>query len=163
MQSVPTPAGRIRTLNDLPVRADGECVLYWMTAYRRLASNFALQRAVAVARELRRPLVIFEAVRCDYPWASDRLHRFVIDGMAEHARALSGGSARYFPYVEPRRAPRADLLDALARHAAVVITDDYPCFFIPRMIAAAAARLPVRLEAVDSNGVLPMRAGSARS
>ena len=31
-------------------------------------------------------------------------------------------------------------------------------FFLPRMVAAAAARLPVLLEAVDSNGLLPLRA-----
>ena len=38
------------------------------------------------------------------------------------------------------------------------MTDDYPTFFLPRMVAAAAARLPVRLEAVDANGLLPLRA-----
>ena len=27
--------------------------------------------------------MILEALRSDYPWASDRLHRFVADGMAE--------------------------------------------------------------------------------
>ena len=41
--------------------------------------------------------------------------------------------------------------------AAVVVTDDYPAFFLPRMLRSAAPRLPVRLEAVDSNGLLPMR------
>lgn len=35
--------------------------------------------------------------------------------------------------------------------------DDFPAFFLPRMIEAAAPRLSVNLEAVDSNGVLPMR------
>ena len=36
------------------------------------------------ARRLRRPLVVLEALRCGYPWASDRLHRFVLDGMADN-------------------------------------------------------------------------------
>ena len=42
-----------------------------------------------------------------------------------------------------------------------MVTDDFPCFFLPRMVAAAGAkleRLGVRLEAVDSNGLLPLRA-----
>jgi deoxyribodipyrimidine photo-lyase len=39
-----------------------------------------------------------------------------------------------------------------------VVTDDFPCFFLPRMVAAAGRALPVALEAVDSNGLLPMRA-----
>ena len=37
------------------------------------------------------------------------------------------------------------------------MTDDYPTFFIPKMQQAAASRLGVRVELVDSNGLLPMR------
>ena len=50
------------------------------------------------------------------------------------------------------------MLSALAERAAAVVTDDFPTFFLPRMVAAAATELPVRLEAVDSNGLLPMAA-----
>jgi deoxyribodipyrimidine photo-lyase len=49
-------------------------------------------------------------------------------------------------------------LAALAERACLVVTDDSPAFFYPRMVAAAAARLPVRLEAVDGNGLLPLAA-----
>ena len=155
------PAVRVRALNSLAIRGEGEFVLYWMTAFRRLRSNFALQRAVELARELRRPLVILEALRCDYPWASDRLHRFVIDGMAEHAAGLSGRRVTYLPYVEPEKGAGKGLLLALAAHANVVVTDDFPCFFLPRMAAAAARQIGARLEAVDSNGILPLRAPSS--
>jgi len=132
-----------------------------MIAFRRLSSNFSLQRAVELAIELKKPLVIFEPLRIGYRWASDRIHRFVIDGMAENAAriaALKNAGVMYFPYVEPR--PNADkgLLAALAQHACVVVTDDFPSFFLPRMVSAAASRLPVRLESVDSNGLLPLRA-----
>jgi len=129
-----------------------------MTAYRRLSSNFALQHAVEQARAWGKPLVILEALRCDYRWASDRLHQFVIDGMADHAKALSGSPVRYLPYVEPSRGAGKGLLERLATDACVVVTDDFPAFFLPRMVAAAGRRLDARLEAVDSNGVLPMRA-----
>jgi deoxyribodipyrimidine photo-lyase len=131
-----------------------------MTAARRAGSSFALDRAVGWARELGKPLVILEAIRVAYPWASDRIHRFVLDGMADNARRLGRGPALYYPYVEPRRGAGRGLLDGLAARAAVVVTDDFPCFFIPRMLAAAAGRLRVRLEAVDGNGLLPMRAAS---
>lgn len=154
------PAARLRAANDLPIRTDGSHVLYWMIAYRRTASNFALQRAVELAADLKRPLVVLEALRCDYPWASDRLHRFVIEGMAANARALTGTPAVYLPYVEPAPRVASGLLAALAADACVVVTDDYPAFFLPSMIAAAARRLPVRLEAVDSNGIMPMRASA---
>jgi len=129
-----------------------------MTAFRRTNWNFALDRAVEWARELRKPLVVLEALRCDYPWASERFHRFVMDGMAEKMRALSGSRVTYYAYVEPRAGAGKGLLGALARRACAVVTDDYPAFFIPRMVLSAARHLPVRLEAVDSNGLLPLRA-----
>jgi len=152
------PSSRIRALNALPRRADQRFVLYWMTAHRRLRSNFALQRAVEAARELQRPLVILEALRSDYAWASDRLHQFIIEGMAEHAHELRARPVVYYPYVEPAHGAGRGLLERLAQDAALIITDDYPAFFIPRMLAAAAGRVTARLEAVDSNGILPMRA-----
>ncbi|HSM17293.1 MAG TPA: hypothetical protein VK845_09915, partial [Gemmatimonadales bacterium] len=74
---MPTPELRIRNLNQRPVNSDGDYVLYWMTAFRRTRYNFALERAVEWARELAKPLVILEALRSDYRWASDRLHYFV--------------------------------------------------------------------------------------
>lgn len=152
------PEIRRRVLNAAPVRPDGEYVLYWMIASRRCEWNFALDRAVEWARELGKPLVVFEPLRCDYRWASDRLHRFVLDGMADNRARLAAIGVAYYPYVEP--APRAarGLLEALAARACVVVTDDLPCFFLPRMVAAAAFRLPVCLEQVDSIGLLPLRA-----
>jgi deoxyribodipyrimidine photo-lyase len=38
------------------------------------------------------------------------------------------------------------------------VTDEYPCFFLPRMVARAAATIPAPLEVVDSNGLVPLRA-----
>jgi len=154
---MPIPVSRLRALNDRDIRPTGRHVLYWMTAYRRLRANFALQRAVEVARDLGVPLVILEALRCDYRWASDRLHGFVIDGMAEHARMLKQEPVTYVPYVEPSRGAGQGLVEALAADACLVVTDDFPCFFLPRMALAAAGRVEVRLESVDSNGLLPMR------
>jgi deoxyribodipyrimidine photo-lyase len=155
---VGVPAIRIRALNDRPARPDAAYVLYWMVGSRRLQSNFALQYAVERARAWKKPLVILEALRCDYPWASDRLHRFVIDGMADHTDAIAGSPVAYHPYVEPSRGAGAGLLASLAKDACVVATDDFPSFFIPRMIGAAGRRMTARLEAVDANGILPMRA-----
>ncbi len=152
------PLMRIRDCNGAAVRSGGRYVLYWMIASRRLAYNFALDRALEHSRELRKPVVIFEALRCGYPWASDRLHRFVLDGMAHNAEVCAAHGVLYHPYVEPSVGAAAGLLAALAAGACLVVTDDYPCFFLPGMVSAASKKLAVRLEAVDSNGLLPLRA-----
>ncbi len=152
------PAIRIRDCNGADVQPSGRYILYWMIANRRLAYNFALDRALELVRELGKPLVILEALRCGYPWASDWLHRFVLDGMADNASACAAHGVLYYPYVERNAGGGAGLLSALAANACVVVTDEYPCFFLPNMVAAAAKKLAVRLEAVDSNGLLPLRA-----
>jgi deoxyribodipyrimidine photo-lyase len=152
------PDLRIRRIGDAALNPRGDYVLYWMTSYRRLAFNFSLQRAAEWAEKLAKPLVILEALRCGYRWASDRMHYFIIQGMVDNARAVARKRVLYYPYVEPQPDAAKGLLAALAHRAAVVVSDDFPCFFLPSMHRAAARHVPVCFELVDSNGILPLRA-----
>ena len=154
----PVPEIRVRAANDRPARQGGDYVLYWMIAARRARHHFGLQRAVEQARALGRPLVVLEALRAGYPFASARLHRFALDGMADNARRFAEAGVLYHPYVEPVAGHGKGLVRELAARAALVVTDEYPAFFLPRMVAAAARQIDVRLEAVDSHGILPLRA-----
>jgi deoxyribodipyrimidine photo-lyase len=127
-----------------------------MTASRRTSFNFGLQRAAEFSRALGLPLTVLEALRSEYRWASARLHRFILQGMSDNARTLARRGITAHPYVESNPGDGKGLLSALAEDAAVVITDSFPTFFLPRMVAAAGRTLPVRLEAVDSNGLIPL-------
>ena len=129
-----------------------------MVAQRRPTWNASLDRAVHWAVELQRPLVILEALRAGYPWASDRLHQFVVEGMADNGRAFASAPATYYPYLESKPGEGRGLLESLAAASCLVVTDDFPCFFLPRMLEAAADKIDVPLEAVDGNGLYPMRA-----
>jgi deoxyribodipyrimidine photo-lyase len=151
------PASRVRPANDRPVRPERAFVLYWMTSARRTSFNFGLERAAEWSRALGRPLVVLEALRIGYPHASDRLHAFVLQGMAANARRLTERGVAFHTYVERTANEGRGLVAALARHAAVVVTDDYPAFFLPRMIASAAKQIPVYFEEIDSNGLVPIR------
>ena len=152
------PPARLRPLNDLPAKDGGRYVLYWMIASRRLRHNFALDRAVEHARALRRPVLVFEPLRVGYEYASDRIHQFVIDGMRDNEKEADAAGVRYLPYVEPTQGAGRGLLQALARHACVVVTDDHPAFHYPALLEAASHRVDVRLEAVDGNGLQPVHA-----
>jgi deoxyribodipyrimidine photo-lyase len=140
------------------VNTQGDYVIYWITAYRRTTWNYSLDRAVEWAKELDKPLVILEALRCGYQWASDRLHEFILNGMSDHAEELKGRDAFYYPFVESASDEGKGLLRALSAQSCVIITDDFPAFFLPRMVLAAARIVPVLLEQVDANGLLPVRA-----
>jgi deoxyribodipyrimidine photo-lyase len=149
------PEARIRPANHAPEHPEREYVLYWMIAARRAGFSYALQHAAEHARRLRRPLLVFEALRFDHRYASARSSRFVLDGMRDNARAFRG-RVGYLPYLEPAPGAGRGLLAALASRACRIVTDDYPTYFLPRMIAAAARSVDVALDAVDGNGLLPM-------
>ncbi|HVM74398.1 MAG TPA: hypothetical protein VMT75_02075 [Candidatus Saccharimonadales bacterium] len=150
------PAIRIRKCNDARLRPDRQYVLYWMIANRRLQYNFALDRALEHCEKLGKPLVILEALRVEYRWASDRMHGFVLDGMEMNQRVCREHRIRYLAYVETKAGEGKGLLKSLAENACAVVTDDYPCFFLPQMVASAGKQLDVLLEEVDSNGLLPI-------
>lgn len=156
MSRMPVPAERIRALNAAPLRPERAVVLHWMTSARRTRSNPALERAAELGRELGRPVLVLEPLRCGYPHASDRLHTFLLEGMRDNAAALAG-RALYHPWVERRAGEGDGLLEALAARACAVIADDFPTGFPAQAIHAAAARLDVRLEAVDASCVVPFR------
>ncbi|REJ83975.1 MAG: deoxyribodipyrimidine photolyase [Acidobacteria bacterium] len=152
------PRQRVLVKRDDSPRPDGAYVLYWMTAQRRVRWNFALQRAIDWAFELDKPVLVFEALRCDYRWASDRHHRVILEGMLCNRERLAKRHVTYLPFVERSRGEGKGLLEALGDNACCIVTDWYPSFFLPRMLDAAAEKVDCRLEAVDSNGLLPLAA-----
>jgi deoxyribodipyrimidine photo-lyase len=103
--------------------------------------------------------VVLEALRVDHEWASRRFHAFVLDGMRDNQAAMARQpGVTYYPYLEPCRGAARGLVDALAASAAVVVTDEFPAFFLPAMVERVGRRLDVSLETVDSYGLLPLRA-----
>jgi deoxyribodipyrimidine photo-lyase len=147
---------RVRRANDRPESARGDYVLYWMQIARRLDRNHALDHALAQARRLGKPLVAYEGLRLDYPWASVRLHRFILEGMQATAQAAARLGLTYWPWVERRPGEGRGLLAGLATRAALVVTDDFPCFIVPEQTGALAARVPVAVLAVDTSSVVPL-------
>lgn len=147
---------RVRVRRADPVNPDGDYVLYWMIAARRTTWSPALDRALDHARALGKPLLVLEALRLGYRWASPRIHQFVVEGMADNARRFEAAGVRYHAYVERADGEGKGLLRTLGARACVVVTDWFPAFFLPSMVRAAAATLTVRLEAVDGNGLLPL-------
>jgi deoxyribodipyrimidine photo-lyase len=147
---------RLRRLNSRETNPAGAYVLYWTQASRRLAHNHALDYALRCASELRKPLVVYEGLRLDYPWASARLHRFVLEGMRDNARAAKRLGIAYWPFVETPDRPARGLVARLAERAGLVVTDDFPCFIVPGQSEALARRAEVPVFAVDANGVVPL-------
>jgi deoxyribodipyrimidine photo-lyase len=140
---------RLRRLNGARLAAGAEYVLYWMQSCRRLERSHALDYALRCAAELGRPLVLYEGLRIDYPWASERLHRFVLEGMQANAARAGELGLSYWPYVESRAGEGRGLLRRLSERACLVVTDDFPCFIVPAQAEALAQKASVPVFAVD--------------
>jgi deoxyribodipyrimidine photo-lyase len=147
---------RQRPLNDAPIAASGDYVLYWMQTSRRFERNHALLHALGTAEELGKPLVVYEGLRVDYPWASRRLHRFVLEGMAANRTRAGELGLNYWPFVETEKGEGRGLLRRLAGRACQVVTDDFPCFIVPTQSQALARKVAVSVVAVDSSSVVPL-------
>ena len=137
---------RIRKLNDAAVRADGRYVLYWCRWNRRVDANHALAFAAGLANQLDLPLLFLESLTCDYPYASDRLHTFALQGMPETAARLRKLGAGCVFHIPRRRHDGESALPALSRDAAAVVTDDCPL---------SAPSVAPACFAVDSSCVVP--------
>jgi deoxyribodipyrimidine photo-lyase len=151
------PVERITACNGRDVNGAGEFIFYWMIAARRRHFNFGLQRAVEWASELRKPLLVVEALGGNYRWVSRRFHAFIQQGMADNLKAFKQSAVTYYPYVERCGAPSAGMAHALAARSCVTITDDFPAFDLPGWVDAVSSRAPALVEKVDSSCIVPFR------
>ena len=156
--STQVPPERIRRLNDRPERETAEFVLYWIQVYHRAEQNWALTAAIEAANRLGLPLVVYHGLGYTYPHANDRIHRFILEGVTELAERFAQRGIHYHFYLRRRATDPNDLLYRLARRAALVVTDDFPAFFIPAQTTRVAGRIDVAMSAVDSNGIVPLAA-----
>lgn len=147
---------RVRIANSRPVNPSGRYVLYWMQAYRRLHSNHALDVALKWCRELKKPLVVYEGLKRNYPWANARHHAFMLQGMRDNAAAARKLGISYWPFVENPDQPGHGLVCSLAEQACLLVTDDYPAFIVPAQNRAIGARSPVAVHLVDGNSLVPL-------
>ena len=142
----------------------GEFVLYWMQGVTmRSRANFALNFAIEQANHRGLPVVVYQGLRHDYPWASDRLHTFILESAVDLYRGFADRGIQYAFYLETRseQAKRGNAespLVGLARRAALVVTDFFPTFIQPRQLKRLRDKIAVPVIAVDSATVVPMQA-----
>lgn len=147
---------RVFKRNQHEPNPDGEYVLYWMQINRRFHYNFALEYAVGWANKVNKPLLILEAFSCDYPWATDRTHTFMLQGMEEHTEYARSKEINYFSFVENEPGQYKKLLFDLAANASLLITDEYPVFIMRERNETYSKELVIPYVTVDSNGLIPL-------
>jgi deoxyribodipyrimidine photo-lyase len=147
---------RVQLLNSAPFRDRAKYVLYWAQVNRRVAYNQGLAHAMELANQAGLPVLFYEGLTFDYPYANGRFDQFILEGTIDTARQLERLGIGYVFYHRRKRTDPNDVLYRLAKDAAAVITDDYPlwpaCFYNPRV----ASKLDIPYYAVDSSCIVPM-------
>jgi len=147
-------------------RPGGEFVLYWMQTTHRAHDNFAFHHAVEHADALGVPVLVYHGLRPDYPWASDRIHSFILEGVVDLQEDFDDLGIQYAFHLDPGPGPVSgpiparpaeSPLVALARRAALVVTDYFPTFIVPRQTRALARKVETPVVAVESCTVVPLR------
>ena len=124
--------------------------------FKRVDDNDALNFAIDQANERNLPLVVYEGLKYYYPWANDRIHTFILEGVAEKRAEFDRLGIRYVFYLQRNERDPRDIVARLANDAALLVTDDYPCFIIPEHNQRIIEQVQIPVFAVDSNGVIPL-------
>ncbi len=123
---------------------------------RRAGWNHALLYAAELANRAGLPLLVYEGLTCSYPYASDRLHTFILEGVPDTEQRLRKLGIGYVFYLRCKNSDPDDVLYRLARQAAALITDDYPTFIARQHNLSVPPKLSIPYYAVDSSCIVPM-------
>ncbi|MFN5469262.1 MAG: FAD-dependent oxidoreductase [Pirellulaceae bacterium] len=130
-------------------------VVYWTHHALRTAENPALDTARWIAATRNVPLLVYQGLSERYHDASDRHHRFLLEGAADLQRQCRDLGLAYRFHLE-RPGHRQQVLVEMMRNASVLVTDDFPLAptrsWVERLRRLTS--LPILL--VDASCVLPM-------
>ncbi|MGE3806756.1 MAG: deoxyribodipyrimidine photo-lyase [Gemmataceae bacterium] len=147
---------RIQLLNDCPVNAAGDFVLYWMQQSQRAECNHALEHAIERANDLDLPVVVLFGITDSYPEANARHYLFMLEGLRDAARALR---QRGIQLVLRKQAPEQAAVE-LGQRAALVVVDRGYLRLQRHWRDHAADELRCPLIQVESDVVVPVEVAS---
>lgn len=137
-----------------PPDAEGECVVYWMQRAQRGVGNPALEVAIRVGNELRKPVVVFFAPIPFYPHANLRHYEFLVQGIADTAGDVAKRNVGFVLRAFPEHS-LTKFCDEV--RAAIVIGDENPMREPEHWRVRTTEKLRVPLWTVDADVVVPSR------
>ena len=148
-------SARAAALNDGVIYPDGRYVLIWLQQTLRGDDHPAIDAGVQIANELGLPALVYHGLREDYPYASDRLHYFILGASREMGKSLRmRGIACVQHVVRPSRIEKG-LVYRLADVAACVVTDAHATFVGKWQAERFAAKSERAVLAIDATRLVP--------
>ncbi|UAJ12943.1 deoxyribodipyrimidine photo-lyase [Glacieibacterium megasporae] len=148
-------APRVRALNDRAIASDGGYVLCWLQQALRAHDNPVIDAAVRLGNALQRPVLVYHGVREDYPYASDRFHRFILGASRDLGRDCRARELACVQHVDRAGMHEKGLVHRLGASAAAIVVEDQPTFIARWQAERVAARAAVAVYAVNAACLVP--------
>ncbi len=147
---------RIRESNDSEIKRDGDYVLYWMQRSQRAEWNMALELAIEQASKLDLGVVVAFVLIPDYPDATLRHYKFMLDGLKKTAEKIQKRDIKFLLQIgEP-----VDVIAQLAERAALLVCDRGYLRHIRSWRADLAGKVDCKMIEVEDNVVIPVEMAS---
>ena len=146
---------RVRPVNDRPTGKDGCYVLCWLQQALRAYDNPVIDAAVRLGNALGLPVLVYHGVREDYPYASDRLHRFILGASLDLGIGCRERGLACVQHVDRAERREKGLVHRLAADAATVVLEDQPAFVARWQAERVAKRAAVPVFAVNAACLVP--------
>jgi len=148
-------APRVRALDDRAVKPEGNYVLCWLQQALRAHDNPVIDAAVRLGNALHRPVLVYHGVREDYPYASDRMHRFILGASRDLGNDCRARGLACVQHVDRAGVRAKGLVHRLGAAAAAIVVEDHPTFVARWQAERVAARAAVAVYAVTAACLVP--------
>ena len=147
-------APRVRRLNDVEMR-DGSYVLCWLQQALRAYDNPVIDAAIRLGNEVGLPVLVYQGLREDYPYASDRLHRFILGAGRDLAVECAGRDIACVQFVERAGKREKGLVYRLAAASAALVVEDQSGFVAQWQTERVASKSQTAVFAVNAACLVP--------
>jgi deoxyribodipyrimidine photolyase len=148
-------APRVRPLNDRAPNPGGGYVLCWLQQALRARDNPVIDAGIRLGNALGLPVLVYHGVREDYPYASDRLHRFILEASRDLGLGCRERGVACVQHVDRAERREKGLVHRLGAQAAAIVLEDQPTFVARWHAARVAGRAAVPVYAVDAPCLVP--------
>lgn len=154
--TLPADDLRVAQGNRRPIRPQGRAVIYWMEQSQRAEANPALNKALELARQLGKPLLVYFGLTSRYPGATLRAYQFMLEGLQETAATLHALRVPFLLRIE--EPPEGIVRLAREVDACAVVGDENPLRHGRAWRETVGRALSIAFLRVDADVVVPAAA-----
>lgn len=136
-------------------RKSGDYILYWVKQSFRTQDNYALNFAKYLSQEYQKPLLVCYQLENDYPYASDRFYKFILESCASFAKDLKDENLELILFIQKNKADDIEI-NNLFENAHSVITDEIPLKYHKDKNAEVLENIKANFFTVDNHCLVPM-------